>query len=82
VFGCNMFFDEGNTARKKKGSPSLTVPMSRLLIGEQIRRHATRTCPDWMAWYVEQRSRRRELAYFYHYSARKILPPRRQYMRK
>jgi hypothetical protein len=56
--------------------------MSRLLIGEQIRRHATQNRPDWMRWNVEQRSRRKELAYFYHYHARKILPPRRFKMRK
>jgi len=76
------FFDEGNSARKKKGSPSLTVPMSRLPIIEQIRRHATQTCPDWMTWNVQQRSHHRELAYFYHNKARNILPPRRALMRK
>ena len=55
----------------------MTVPMCGLLLGEQLRRHVTRTCPDWSDWTVEQKSRRREMAYFYHYKACGLLAPRR-----
>ncbi len=59
----------------------MTVPMCGLLIGEQLRRLATRIRPDWMDWTVEQKSLRRELAYFYRYKARGFLAPRKKYRR-
>lgn len=55
------FPDEGEITFEKK-SPSLTVLMCGLLLGEQLRRQATRICPDWM---VEQKSLRRKLAPYF-----------------
>ena len=76
------FFLTKETTRAKKKSPSLTVPTYGLVVSEQLRRHCTRICPNWSNWNLEQRSLRREQAYFYHYRAKGILPPRRRYRRE
>ena len=81
VFACVLVFDKGNNTRKKKGSPSLTVPMSRREIAEQLRRHTTRRRPNWTHFDIQRRALRKEQAYFFHYHSRKILPPRRKNMR-
>jgi len=72
-----LVFDEGDNAWKKNGGISLTVPLSQRVIADQLRRYVTRLCPDWTHVDMQQRSLRKEQAYFYHYAAKNILPQRR-----
>ncbi|MDR0337821.1 MAG: transposase, partial [Planctomycetaceae bacterium] len=64
------------TIRIKKKTPSMTVPTYFIIVSEQLRHHATRTCPNWVKWTIEKRSLRREYARFYHYKTKNRLPKR------
>ena len=77
VFSGVLVFDEGDVAREKKDCVSLTVPLSQRVIADQLRRYVTRRRPGWSHFDIQQRSLRKDLAYFYHYHAQNILPPRK-----
>jgi hypothetical protein len=80
---CNAFdvgvlvFDEGDVAREKKDCVALTVPLVQHFLSGRLRHYVTRVRPGWMHFDIQHRSLRKEQAYFYHYAAKNILPPRR-----
>ena len=63
--------------RKCKVKYVLAVPLFQSWVAGQLRRYVTRLRPNWSHFDIQCRSLRKDLAYFYHYQAKNILPPRR-----
>jgi len=67
---------------EKKYTPALTVPQVRTMLYMLLRKACDRNCPGWAERLIQRKSKRRELARFYHYKAHKLLAPLRVKERK
>jgi SRSO17 transposase len=70
------------TRRGKKYTQALTVPQVRILLDVQLRQACNRRYPGWALRSMKRKSKRRELARFYHYKRRNLLAPLRVTERK
>ena len=66
----------------KKYTPALTVPQVRMILYVLLRQACDRRYPGWARRYIKRKSKRRELARFYHYKRHKLLAPLRVKERK
>jgi hypothetical protein len=70
------------TGRGKKYTPALTVPQVRMILYVLLRQACDRQYPGWAKRTIKRKSKRRELARFYHYQRHKLLAPLRVKERK
>jgi hypothetical protein len=67
---------------EKKYTPALTVPQVRSILYVLLRQACDREYPGWAKRSIERKSKRREIARFYHYKRHKLLAPLRVKERK